>query len=406
MKLANNILRGNGFTSCSQAPFYPDVVRTPVYPLFIAALYFIFGESLQVIAIVQVLLDVITCVLIFYISKRIFNQTIGFMSAIFYAIGMTNVGLAVLALSETLFTFLVTLIIYYLSKYMDSRKFSYLLFIGFFWGGAVLCRPIGLFSIPIIFILILWLNKSRWKKAIIHATFVLFLGLLVISPWIWRNHTITGHFTLSTVLNYDLLAYNSVFLKSYLDRRNENKIASELLKSDRGQMPSCINDYSHLDNYKEKSNAILLKNPITYIFIHLKANWHNLIPGVNYIIEIYGLNSGNKGTVAVLNNQGLFKAIDHYLSDQKNILLPFIPWVFVWCVFLLFTVWGMIILVRKKAYPEIILLILFGIYFILIPGPMSSPRFIAPATPFFAILAGLGIYSSPFFKNIRKFETD
>jgi len=122
-------------------------------------------------------------------------------------------------------------------------------------------------------------------------------------------------------------------------------------------------------------------------------------------LEIYGLTEGNKGTVAVLANQGIFSAIDHYFGNNKKLILYFIPWILFHIFFLLFTLVGAILLFKEKMFSELILLLFIGVYFVLIPGPMSAPRFFIPAVPFFSILAGIGFYFRPFFKRKQNATT-
>src|SRR5258706_10338277 len=64
-QLAKNILEQKVYSLESEAPFTPTLVRLPGYPLFIAAVYSIFGhDNNTAVRIVQAVFDTATCLII------------------------------------------------------------------------------------------------------------------------------------------------------------------------------------------------------------------------------------------------------------------------------------------------------------------------------------------------------
>src|SRR4030095_10484807 len=63
-QLAVNLLQRGIFSLNTQPPFQPDAIRTPGYPLFIAAVYVVVGINPRAVLIVQAILDAITVVLV------------------------------------------------------------------------------------------------------------------------------------------------------------------------------------------------------------------------------------------------------------------------------------------------------------------------------------------------------
>src|ERR1044072_771668 len=64
-QIARNMIEQHVYSIESQAPYTPTLIRLPGYPLFIAAIYSIFGHGNNTaVRVVQALLDTITCVLI------------------------------------------------------------------------------------------------------------------------------------------------------------------------------------------------------------------------------------------------------------------------------------------------------------------------------------------------------
>src|SRR5687768_9551838 len=66
--IAINILEGNGFSSDVSPPYRPSEAAAPAYPLFIAAVYAIFGSNVYALTLSQAFLDLATCLLVAFVS--------------------------------------------------------------------------------------------------------------------------------------------------------------------------------------------------------------------------------------------------------------------------------------------------------------------------------------------------
>ena len=64
--IARSLAQGDGFTLDGN----PTAYRLPGYPLLLAATYAVFGDSKMPIRMVQVIADVISCLLLFSIGKK------------------------------------------------------------------------------------------------------------------------------------------------------------------------------------------------------------------------------------------------------------------------------------------------------------------------------------------------
>lgn len=64
-QLARNVLEQHTYSSATEAPYDPTLIRLPGYPLFLAAIYKVFGHGNNgAVRIVQALIDTATCALI------------------------------------------------------------------------------------------------------------------------------------------------------------------------------------------------------------------------------------------------------------------------------------------------------------------------------------------------------
>src|SRR4030095_488514 len=64
-QFARNLLEQHVFSADSEPPYAPSLIRLPGYPLFLAALYSVFGHSNNTaVRVADALIDTATCVLV------------------------------------------------------------------------------------------------------------------------------------------------------------------------------------------------------------------------------------------------------------------------------------------------------------------------------------------------------
>ena len=66
-ELALEILKGNFLDQAS-------LHLSPLYPFFIAAVYKLTGKGIVAVSLVQIILDSLTCLFLYFISLKIFNK--------------------------------------------------------------------------------------------------------------------------------------------------------------------------------------------------------------------------------------------------------------------------------------------------------------------------------------------
>src|SRR6185295_1609253 len=79
---AHELLEHGRFDSVTP-PGRPEFLRTPGYPLFVAAVYRVFGEHDTAVLLVQVVLSALTVYLAFLLGARIWSVPIGLLAALF-----------------------------------------------------------------------------------------------------------------------------------------------------------------------------------------------------------------------------------------------------------------------------------------------------------------------------------
>ncbi|MFL6374317.1 MAG: phospholipid carrier-dependent glycosyltransferase, partial [Pyrinomonadaceae bacterium] len=213
-RLATNLLEHGVFSSDEAAPFSPTFIRMPGYPIFIAAVYYVFGEGNNTaVRLVQAVLDTGTCVLAAMIG---FAWTSGrrrrraaFSAYVLATVCPFVVIYTATILSETLTTFLLAAMSLTATLAIKSpralRSAMWWVLTGLIAGSAVFVRPdAGLFAAGVGLALVivgLFLREGErpaftrrlgevvWKGAVFSLVF-----LLVLTPWTVRNWRLFGVF--------------------------------------------------------------------------------------------------------------------------------------------------------------------------------------------------------------------
>jgi len=73
-RLALNLIAGHGFSQGQEESFAPDIYRTPVYPLFIALIYAIFGQAPQAVSALQVLIASLATGLCYLMGRQMLSE--------------------------------------------------------------------------------------------------------------------------------------------------------------------------------------------------------------------------------------------------------------------------------------------------------------------------------------------
>ncbi|MBI4801356.1 MAG: glycosyltransferase family 39 protein [Elusimicrobia bacterium] len=152
----------------------------PLYPLFLAAVSFLFGESHLPLYIAQAVLSALTCLFIYLIADRTFGKTAGLLSLVISCFYVDMVWYPAVLLAETLGLLLLCAVVYLL---LDRRS---PVLAGILFGLTCLTKGVYLITFPG---LLLWLMLRPGKKeaaaAVLKFTAFTFL---TIAPWTVRNY--------------------------------------------------------------------------------------------------------------------------------------------------------------------------------------------------------------------------
>lgn len=196
---AVSMLAGHGFSADVHEPYLPSEHTMPLYPVFIAGLYGIFGEHTSAIRVAQAVVDTITCLLIAFVSFQLapanYRKAAAMSGLIIYAfLSWFTVFWTRYILTETLAIFLTVLAIAAGIWAMRGGGSRWLC-VGAIGGLALLTRADSALLV-LAFVLFLSLEVIR-RRSIASVRNLIFFCLaipLVLSPWMLRNYLALNKF--------------------------------------------------------------------------------------------------------------------------------------------------------------------------------------------------------------------
>lgn len=212
---AVNVMEGQGYTRFEDRTGDSDL--PPLYPYFLVGVYKLFGRDPLSVAIVQIFLDVIVVLLLFWIGRRVGGDWAGLLSAAFYGL-YPYLLFQNVSLNDTgIFILFLTAGIALSYRVLDAQNWRAALGLGLMFGLAALTKTLVLLILPL---LALWWWKHLGFRSAFRLGLISALALLaVISPWIIRNIRLHDAFVLiSTNDGSNLHQGNNSCVADYLAR--------------------------------------------------------------------------------------------------------------------------------------------------------------------------------------------
>ena len=188
------------FTRYSDADaFVPEVIRTPGYPAFVAAVYLVFGVGNHLaVASVQVLVYAALCVLVFWLGRRAAGERTGLVAAAITALYPPLPYFGSLILTELWTTFVATLAILWCLRACQEQRLRDYVIAGVLFSATTLVRP-AFVLMPFFFAVMvpLLVRSERTRVALRGWAALVAAALLTLAPWFTYNYVNLGQLTLS-----------------------------------------------------------------------------------------------------------------------------------------------------------------------------------------------------------------
>jgi len=225
------------------------------YPLIMGLIFKLFGLNKIIIIWFQVLLALITGLLLVIISRRLFNNTVAGITALFFAGNLGFLVFSQFILTEICLVFFLVLFFERFSYFLQVYKFSALMTAGVSLGLSVIIKPAALYF-PIL-LLPLISNKKM-------ATTWLFLFsfILPIMSYSLHNNYIFGSYKLGSLDQVNLYFW---FFPHVLAQ--ENGTNSDI---ERAYLARLNNHDPSFAPVKKLFWQKFKHNPVRFIFVWLK----------------------------------------------------------------------------------------------------------------------------------------
>jgi 4-amino-4-deoxy-L-arabinose transferase-like glycosyltransferase len=166
----------------------PTYWNLPLFFIFTAVSFTLFGSGIVQARAVSALFGTLTCYLAYRFGKDILNkEKVGILAAGLYAIDAYALSIDRLALLDTTQSFFIALSIFFCYISFRRNKQVYTILAGICAGLAILTKATGGFAILILFVstfLYAIMNKSELKQSLRSFSILLGACILTISPYL------------------------------------------------------------------------------------------------------------------------------------------------------------------------------------------------------------------------------
>jgi len=206
--LAVNVLKGNGYSFDTEAPYTPTFYREPGYVLTLLiplGIYSVFddvdyvssedvwaGESIHNISIAfikyfQVLVFGLICVLNMKALRYVVGIKKAFICSIALALFLPMTVHSTSVLREMVQTFYLVLTNLFLVLYYFKKKLLYIILAGVSLGMAVLTLQVMVYLLLFVLLFLIYTHRMVFSKIIREFALLLVVFLVILSPWLLRT---------------------------------------------------------------------------------------------------------------------------------------------------------------------------------------------------------------------------
>lgn len=153
----------------------------PLYPLFLAGVYKLFGHDYLAVYILQALMNILSALMVYFIAKRAFGQKAAFIALLISFLYVDYISFTGTTMAEipAIFIFLIVVTLIF-----ENRKYF---LIGIFWGLLILTKSLYVIMLPALVCWITIFNAGN-RAVIKNVALLLIAASLVVLPWTVRNY--------------------------------------------------------------------------------------------------------------------------------------------------------------------------------------------------------------------------
>ncbi|WP_019635497.1 ArnT family glycosyltransferase [Paenibacillus fonticola] len=335
----------------------PSAFIMPGLPFILAGFMALFGQDdggVIAYRLYQCVLQVLSIYLVFWLGKRIFNTRVGLIACTISALYLPDFFSSGVILSETTFRTLLLLLLCVTIIALEQNKARYYILLGVLTAAAAYFKPHASLY-PAVFVVLWWRHRVPWRHVLKYALLIAGTYIVLLTPW-WVRNWLTFHkFILFT---------NSGGSPFLLGTRIHGELPpASFFEAHPQYDPTTL--FQGSDRFAVQKGLDIIKygfkhEPLKYLYWFTVGRWMELYFHPFYSRPIWPVTRPIMNVIQVIlmiiNMLGIGLAL---LKHRWDRLLPLVLalgyFTIIYIPFVAFNRYG---------YPNMILLILFGSYFI------------------------------------------
>ncbi len=385
IELSQSLVAGDGFTRDGQ----PEIFRTPGYPVFLTLAEPYGNAAVWAVAGMQIVLDVLLVYLTGLLGLMLIGPRGGLIAAAFQAVAVVALASSVRILSDGLFALTITMAVLLLLHHFKTSRWWSVLVAGAVMAVACYIRPVGL--VMALACTIVLLVRRPWRISLAQAAGFGAVVLVMIAPWVVRNSVRADYVGFSSFATDSMFAFSAPKTLAQAEGITVDQAREKLRLDEQIHFEQSFPTVGESARYRARRvRAVLLEHPFTYAKLHVKGTTGWFMPAATDILEITGVTTGGKGTLAVIQTDGILAGIKHYFRQSPQSILVAAPFVLIAMVRFV----GVAAFLAKRTPLQIPsanwLILVLVLVAILLPGPANHPRFRVPVAPLLSVVAAAG----------------
>ncbi len=341
------------------------------YPFFLSIIYLISNSSIVCVKVIQVLLGSFTCLLTYFLGRKIFGRTAGITAAVITALYGPLIFLEAELLAAGWAAFWSVVLIILLINLSATGSNRSCIALGICGALSIITRPdfvLFLMAAAVWLAIVFYKNSEPLPKIVLKVLEILAGFLFIAMPVALQNFRVTGHFGILPA---------SGGINFYIGNNPNYK---ETLTARPGE------GWEELTSLPER-NDVISNLWAKQKFFNRKV--------LNYIIDqplAFAKGLAYK-TIQFLSSREIPRNIDIYMFRKWSPLLCLLVWKaggfgFPFGVLLILMVFGIVNHWRQLPAPLLLFIILYPLSIILV---FVASRYRVPAIPVFSTIAAAGL---------------
>ncbi len=378
LPIAKNVFNIGRYSRMIFRPYTPDAFIPPLYPVLLGIC-----RNIHLILIFQIIISDLFAIYIYKFGKMIFDERIGFYSALLFSISPGFIYYSLLPLPDFIFAFFLLLAIYYLLK----KNF---LVAGIMVGCGILSKPLGFLSLVLFFIFILY--ERNWKGILKFSIPI----IILLTPWYIRNKITFHHFGYSALPAYALIYTNIPILEAYINHipfttRENDPVLDSITNKIKMKIPYSGNDMEMAKKWKSYARKEIVSHLGAYIKISIKGIIFTALgTNVKYLFSFIPRCRIEKTGVTTALMKGNIKEAFRRLWKNGIALILILLEIIIIGLLWICSIYALINFKKKSTGIMILVLLLITMF---IPGPVGNGRFRLSIEPLLYIFGVEGLNS-------------